>query len=139
MNVLVGKVIRNVHLAEDKLALRFDVEGGEPIIARADGDCCSQSWIENVENPAALIGTPVLAVESLDLPDARTDNDDDVVAFYGLKIQTTKGDCVIDFRNSSNGYYGGNLAWSGDDFYGGVYGQNVSKEVWRSLTDEVTP
>ncbi len=42
------------------------------------------------------------------------------------------GACVIDYRNESNGYYGGDLVWPGKahHFYGGVYGQNVSTERW---------
>ena len=31
----------------------------------------------------------------------------DVVAYYGVKITTEHGRCTIDFRNDSNGYYGG--------------------------------
>lgn len=33
----------------------------------------------------------------------------DSVRYYGLKITTDKGRAVIDYRNDSNGYYGGNL------------------------------
>ena len=36
-NPLIGKKVVAVHLAEDKKAIKFDVEGGEPIVARADG------------------------------------------------------------------------------------------------------
>jgi len=31
----------------------------------------------------------------------------DCVAYYGLKITTEKGRAMIDYRNDSNGYYGG--------------------------------
>ena len=34
-------------------------------------------------------------------------NPHDTVAYYGVKITTTRGIAVIDFRNDSNGYYGG--------------------------------
>ena len=37
--------------------------------------------------------------------------DPDEVEFYGLSIKTDKGEIVIDYRNSSNGYYGGSLCW----------------------------
>jgi len=33
----------------------------------------------------------------------------DEVAYYGLRITTTKGRAVLDYRNTSNGYYGGGL------------------------------
>lgn len=38
INPLVGKVIKSVFLAKDKGAIRFDLESGESIVARADGD-----------------------------------------------------------------------------------------------------
>lgn len=140
MNLLIGKTLTAVHLADDKKAIRFDVEGGEPIVARADGDCCSSTWIENVENPEAIVGSPVLSAEAIDMPERELKRDDfDVVAFYGFKIATLNGECVIDYRNESNGYYGGNLVWPDEGyFYGGVYGQNVSKEDWRQIAPLVT-
>jgi hypothetical protein len=59
--------------------------------------------------------------------------DPDVLAFYGCKISTDGGEIVIDYRNDSNGYYGGSLSWPGEHFYGGVHNQNVSKEEWREI------
>ncbi len=137
-HILIGKVITAIHLAADKQAIKFDIEGGEPIVARADGDCCSVSWIENVENAEALIGSPVLEALNIDMPDSvdREPENHDVVQFYGFKISTAKGTCVIDYRNDSNGYYGGSLEWPSENrcsFYGGVYGQNVSKEEWGKI------
>ena len=133
-NPLIGKKVVAVHLAEDKKAIKFDVEGGEPIVARADGDCCSQSWIEYVETPENLLGT-VVAVEDVDMPDKGSPDEYEVIAYYGCKIATEKGSCLLDYRNESNGYYGGNLSWLGKAsyFYGGVYGQNVSKEEWKQI------
>jgi hypothetical protein len=132
-NPLIGKIVTAVWLADDKKAIRFDV-GGEHIIAKADGDCCSSTWIESFDNPDALVGAEVVSAEDVGgIKPAKDDGDGSVVAFYGFKIATTKGVCVLDYRNESNGYYGGNLAWPGDYFYGGVYGQNESKEDWRLL------
>lgn len=133
-NPLLGKTIIKVMLAEDKKALRFDILGEEkPIIGRADGDCCSYSWIEGLDTPAYLLGT-VLSVEDINMPgEEYSEEDYEYLQFYGCRITTDKGQCVIDYRNSSNGFYGGDLCWSDEDFYGGVYGQNVSKENWRKI------
>ena len=49
---LDNQTITAIELAGDKKAMRFVIEGGEPITAKADGDCCSISWIEHVELPA---------------------------------------------------------------------------------------
>ena len=57
----------------------------------------------------------------------------DVVAYYGCKISTNRGEILIDYRNDSNGYYGGSLWWPGEGHYGGVYWQNVSGRNWRDI------
>lgn len=135
MNKLIGKKVTAVFLAEDGGAIKFDVDGGETIIARADGDCCSRSWIEYVETPENLLGT-VAAVEDLELGKPDEEKDGDVIQFYGCKISTERGSSTLDYRNASNGYYGGSLEWPNDEFdrfYGGVYGQNISKEEWKQI------
>lgn len=54
------------------------------------------------------------AVEEIEMPNlgnVPTPHRDHVeeVKYYGLKITTDKGRAVIDFRNDSNGYYGGTI------------------------------
>lgn len=127
-NILIGKTLTGIMLAEDKEAIRFNTAEG-PLVVLVDADCCSHTWVESIELPARGFPATVSAVEDLEMgPDQ--DNDGDVIAFYGCKIVTDKGDIVIDYRNSSNGYYGGSLTWPGEDHYGGVYGQNVSEQKW---------
>ena len=128
-NILVGKTIENIKIAEDKMALLFLTDAGE-IIARAYADCCSSTWIESVEIPFTEFPCRVSCVEDIPMPDLGSLDGCDVVAYYGLRISTDKGDIIIDYRNDSNGYYGGDIVWPGDNFYGGVDGQNISKCVW---------
>jgi hypothetical protein len=134
VNPLVGKIIRSVWLSEGGGAIKFVTDDGE-VIARADGDCCSHTWIENVENVEALIGREIMEVaETCD--GSKSDDDYEVVQFYGCNISSVGGGtCKIDYRNSSNGYYGGNLDWGGEDsyFYGGVFGQNGSTNGWQEV------
>jgi hypothetical protein len=130
-NILVGKDILSVWLARDNQAIKFVCSGGAEIFARTDGDCCSQSWIEGIDDPSVLRGT-VISAEDVDMPELDYDHEEhECLRFYGFRIRTTRGVCTIDYRNSSNGYYGGSLEWPDDEyFYGGVHGQNVSKEEW---------
>src|SRR5689334_16432677 len=58
-NTLIGKTLTNVELAADKKAVRFTVDG-EQVIAKCDGDCCSETWIECVEMPAAGLPAKIL-------------------------------------------------------------------------------
>lgn len=117
MNPLVGKVIESIWLADDKEAIKFKIQGeAEPIIALAYGDCCSHTWIENAENVEAILGHPVLASDNVDLDREEGKDGYDVIKFYGFNIDTIGGTCKIDFRNSSNGYYGGDLTWPNNDW-----------------------
>lgn len=125
---LIGKTLSKVELATDKKAIRFTVDG-ETVIAKCDGDCCSSTWIESVELPAGGFPAKILAAHDLDLPDQEADGG--LIQFYGLKLTTDKGDFVLDYRNESNGYYGGNLSWPGEHHYGDVFGQNDSTEEWE--------
>lgn len=134
---LVGKTIKEIKIATDKMALLFVTDEGE-IIAKTEADCCSSTWVEHIELP---VGFPakVIAAEDIDMPDLGSPNEYESIAYYGFRITTDKGIIVIDYRNESNGYYGGNLVWPGDNdyFYGGVYGQNVSEEIWTDVAKDI--
>jgi hypothetical protein len=140
-HMLVGRTLLGVQVAKDRQAIKFILDGDEPCIAKCDGDCCSYTWVEHIEVPS-LPGI-VLAVEDIDMPSAEPPGGKHVeqpeeVAFYGLKITLSTGHLIIDYRNDSNGYYGGRLSWPSDDyFYGGVHGQNVSKLEWVDVKEDV--
>lgn len=133
-NVLVGKTIQAVYLSQDREAIKFVLDNGDEVIARCDGDCCSYTWIESVELPS--LPAHVRSAEDVDLPETASVHETsvDCVAYYGLKLVTSTGHLIIDYRNNSNGYYGGSLVWPGDYFYGGVYDQNGSTEGWVKLS-----
>jgi len=107
---LVGKVLTGFTISDDRTEITFSTKG-EPVILTVYGDCCSFSWIESVDNPKALKGK-VLSVEQIKMPNlgdipGKYRERVERVAYYGLKIITEKGHCVIGYRNDSNGYYGG--------------------------------
>ena len=133
--LLKGKVLTGLQIAEDSEALRF-VLGEDEVVVRVDAECCSYTWIESIELPALGFPATVLSVEDLDMPEPSDEEakDYECLAKYGCKITTDKGEIVIDYRNDSNGYYGGDLSWPGDSFYGGVFDQNKSKQVWKDVT-----
>lgn len=137
-NLLIGKTIVTFKIADDKQALLFVTAEGESLIARVDADCCSYSWIESIELPALGLPFQIRTVDDLEMPKADEWDEEGYILtqFYGAKLTTDKGDLIIDFRNESNGYYGGNISWPGEGyFYGGVHGQNVSKETWVDVID----
>jgi hypothetical protein len=106
---LIGLVIQAVELSPDKETLTLFGAGGVPLGRLVTtGDCCSHSWIEHVEGEEHLLGQPIRRVEEVYL--SRQDHPEfDCLQSYSFKIWTDRGICDIEFRNSSNGYYGGEI------------------------------
>lgn len=110
MNELIGKTVTGLRVNEDQSVLAFDHPDGTSTSYVTDGDCCSETWFADITGVAALLGGKVLEVETVDLPtvdDKRTRQEED--QFYGVKLRTDKGLADIVYRNSSNGYYGGDI------------------------------
>ncbi len=106
-SALLNKTILSVEIGEDGRRLTFLTHQG-PVVLLAQGDCCSSSWFESIDDRDALLGT-VQGVEHIPMSNLGDQPGHDVMAYYGLKITTEKGRAVIDYRNDSNGYYGGYL------------------------------
>ena len=127
-HILVGKVLTGIQIASDKKAIQFMTTDGE-VIARCDGDCCSDTWVESIECSVREFPATVTEADDIGMPDSG----DECLAIYGFRIVTDKGHIIIDYRNESNGYYGGDLVWPGYRHYGGVHGQNESTCEWVSI------
>jgi hypothetical protein len=113
----IGRTITGVWRGSGDVAFTFD--DGTTIYCAPEGDCCSHSWVEHVSGVADAIGA---TVDSVDVnPEIATHDDAnheayDVLALYGISLITTRGHRIdIDYRNESNGYYGGWLNWHFED------------------------
>ena len=135
-NPLIGKTLTAFELTTDRKAMRFTLADGEQIVALCDADCCSETWIEHVSMPARGFPATVVDADDVGMPDLGNMPGRDVVEYYGFRVATDKGELLVDYRNESNGYYGGNLAWPGEPHYGGVYGQNVAIHEWRTVMQD---
>lgn len=108
LNPLVGKQITGVRVEKGGEKLAFDTNAGQ-LSLEVTGDCCSHSWIEHIEGVRNLVGATVLSVSDRDMPGGIEDEEYEYLQFYGYDIKTDKGNFYFEFRNSSNGYYGGGL------------------------------
>jgi len=111
MKKLIGKKINGISINDDQSILSFDTDHGQ-VNYLAYGDCCSESWFADITGVSAMLGGSVqtaeeIGMEGYDVKDGRTRQEYDEA--YGYKLTTDKGYADIVFRNSSNGYYGGNL------------------------------
>jgi len=115
-SLLLDHSIKHIFIEPGEHTLAFVCEGGMVVEWEAEGDCCSETWFADILNPEAINsgGAVVLSVEEIPnivaVDDGRGRQDSD--QFYGVKITTVLGTCTIIYRNSSNGYYGGNYSES---------------------------
>ena len=138
MEHLIGHIIRALYVAPGEEQLAF-VTDTATITYGTDADVCSETWFADVLGVNALLGATVTAVEDLQLPagydaqnDGRTRQEEDDV--YGHTIVTDRGRCTVIYRNSSNGYYGGNL--TGPTIVEPAAAPPSSPVAWRQITDD---
>lgn len=105
MDKLIGKEILKVFLNQEKTEMIISTNKGE-VKVDVYGDCCSYSWIEHMSLIDNLF-SEVLDVVNYDIEDV--DIEYGLLQIYKTTIKTKKGDCDIEYRNESNGYYGGCL------------------------------
>lgn len=120
MKKLEGRTIKSIRTNADHTVLAFDTDDGV-IAYGAEGDCCSESWFHHFSGVQELLGANVLQVESAPSwePSARSDVTAEDIAEdsrhdsdnkdYWFDIFTVNAQTRIEMRNSSNGYYGGDV------------------------------
>jgi len=125
--LLLNRAIEKVEINEDKTALRFHFKEGEPCVLYVSGDCCSESWIEHLAMPYSY---RLNTVENLKAVDVTCVDIGEVVPtrqevdlLYSITVKFDTGsEMIIEMRNSSNGYYGGDFGicqvnrWEKDSF-----------------------
>ena len=107
---LMGRKILGLQADAERVYLKFITDQGN-VTYGCYADCCSESWINHINGMSELVGGTVEDVDEVDFyallkvePES-TKQDFDQVLFH--RVKTEKGWCTFEFRNSSNGYYGG--------------------------------
>ncbi len=120
---IIGKTIASIELSSDKEEIDLTFSDRTRHRFRVEGECCSTSWVEHLELPPDVIGATITAVQehapiSNTMSDAleaerailQEQSESDVVKHhYYSAIATNRGQIWIEYRNSSNGYYGGSI------------------------------
>lgn len=102
---LRGKRVASVEVSDDKERLVFTLDDGRTITYSAEGDCCSSSWIEHLTVPPDIAGAEVTGWAERDMGEFQEDYA--TIRVYQTSFATPKGEVIAEYRNSSNGYYGG--------------------------------
>lgn len=123
MDSLVGKTINSLSVSDDQGILAFDTDAGV-IAYETWSDCCSTTWFADITGVDCLLGHSVTKAEDIHFERCPDDNylraeivrseppQDDRCRdmrdeFHGERLTTVRGYIDIIYRNSSNGYYGG--------------------------------
>jgi hypothetical protein len=122
-DVLVGKRINGLFIANDKWTLVFRDVDGCRYRFDTENDCCNSVWFNHVSGANILgqgnifdllRGAKVLAVEAKGWTEDRDDEyGHEVVQDAFWTIRTDRGYIDLEVRNSHNGYYGGRVSYSG--------------------------
>lgn len=112
--------VSKVLISNDKTVL-YVRAGSRWFELEVEGDCCSSTWIESIENLDALIGRQIVGIEEVQMGEPSEEEyakhkevygyDGDSLEDYAMKLVTGAGITTIIYRNSSNGYYGGSAGW----------------------------
>lgn len=105
---IIGKTITAALLSDENTTLTLMTDTGKHLVFHADGDCCSESWIEHMTEPK-------YPAKILDIVDADLGECDgtrqECDKMYSTTFKTDQGNLEVEYRNSSNGYYGGALCF----------------------------
>jgi hypothetical protein len=120
---LIGKRIIAFLASPDREDIGFVCEDGSEFRYHAEGDCCSTSWVEHVTGLALCVGATVAEVIEKPMVDninaeVEMDRRDECVEVWGYTLVTSRGYLDLEFRNGSNGYYGGWIEAAGSDLSG---------------------
>ena len=105
---LVGKKVIASYIHNDKESIKINLED-EFVLLDVYADCCSESWIEHVSGFDDLKNKVITSYKEVDIGEgAATKQDYDQLYSVNIKFDGSYiSEAIIEFRNSSNGYYGG--------------------------------
>jgi hypothetical protein len=110
---ILNRKIVEIHKSSD--GEKFDIEFEDGIQHfMVEGECCSRSWIEHMEFPSDIKGATLLSVHHSPITVTEL-AEYDILKVYETCFRTDKGDIILEYRNSSNGYYGGELIMLDDE------------------------
>ena len=107
MDALIGCVPTKVWKSDDGETLVMALADGRTASMSVEGDCCSRSWIEYVSDDSWRRGPITAFADGGQVAD--WERDSETIKVYQVTFKTEFGSIVAEFRNESNGYYGGYL------------------------------
>lgn len=119
---IINKTITGVWVDENNLTIETDDSTKHNFTVY--GDCCSQSYFHALYGVDKVLGKKIVKAEEIELPAGEIKSRyQECVSVYGYRLSAepsmteikegieveTSNSMIIEFRNDSNGYYGGTL------------------------------
>jgi len=112
---LFGKTIQKIYMDSEKNYIVFCGWTQQDVWPyRVTGGCCSSSQFDDLLDFQVLIGNEIIGIEKRLYED--THSTSETIKTYGYMLKTIKGQAEIVFRNTSNGYYDGDMEYLSDAF-----------------------
>lgn len=109
ISCLVGQVLTECSLNENKDRISFVTKGGDEYVLYHEQDCCESVFVEDINgNLQDLIGEPILVAEETsngEVPDKEDGYYGESFTWTFYRLATKKGYVVIRWYGESNGYY----------------------------------
>ena len=113
---MIGKRIRNIKLdADNQRYLLFETDSDHIVFEAVTPDWSeSISWFADIIGVEEVLNQSIVSIVDIEMDkrvkfDNRTKEGYTFDDFYGVKIKSNRGICDIIYRNSSYGFYGGDL------------------------------
>ena len=145
MKELLNEEIIAIYTNDERTLLCFIDIHGETWAYTTRSECCSETWFEEIINPENMVWEHIIGIEikSMVEKESLSPEDDDnprrgYIKEYGYTFKTQKGYTDIIYRNSSNGYYGGECEYLPDLTFKEGTGGEITSSIRnkRTLTIE---
>lgn len=107
MKDLLYKTILKLEIDEAGEYLRFTTNEKQVYVYYSEGECCSSSWFQYITGVMYLFNTQILDIKEIEINNNVIETKKGCIQLYKIEIDTTKGYVDFEYRNESNGYYGG--------------------------------
>lgn len=110
-NGMGNKPLYSVTLDDAKDTLSFNFQDGTRARFQVEGDCCSHSWIEELTVPESVNGLTLIEVQDYRQDQQWLEPEEYTLRqSYKTVFRLSNGETItLEYRNDSNGYYGGYL------------------------------
>lgn len=104
ISALFGKTLADVKVTDDKTEIYFTTTSGQKFKMFHNQDCCERVLVEDVCGDLSdLIGSPILQAD--ESRSEKKDEYDGACEWTFYRLTTMKGQVVIRWYGTSNGYY----------------------------------